>query len=594
MGTFFWPTNSTPERTSRALQAVGAQPSPLNYDAWKYYLQPHPDQVFVSNFLRTIKEGTCIGYRGPRTTFLQPRRTRDDNERNIILQEYLAERDAGRMCGPFTDPPTGGPFTFVRESPTFCIDKPGSSEKRRIDHLSYPPNNSVNSHIDKNDFPVNFANYDSVKDLLCNADPRQRGSKWDIRHAFRNQLVNPSDWPLLVSYCAGYWFSPYMTFGGSSFPGIFERPSKATEWIIEYWTDVLIRAILDDFLGLHSLPDDFDDMDAHVAREWRDVYQILLNLGWPIHPRKLVVNVSELVFLGVLWNIADQTMGLPQDKQDKYQLAVAGLLDASNNVTTIPTMRSILGKLVFTASIVPVGRSRLFHLFKCLRGAESAARRIYGQRKRYPGKFNLVFLTQAALDDVRWWLAVLDNPPVQRLILREHDVYDPKYIVTTDACNDGIGGYWYGSYFSVPLSYEGTLKHITFKELLALLFATLLWGTSWSGSCILWRTDCEAHVRGLFKIRTQAPELLPLHDMLDLLAYNNHFIFSSTHLPGVENGLADKLSRHDCSEAIHLKMQRCRTITNLPPNVSCWLQLNDFTILSRNPLSNSIEQESSN
>ena len=82
--------------------------------------------------------------------------------------------------------------------------------------------------------------------------------------------------------------------------------------------------------------------------------------------------------------------------------------------------------------------------------------------------------------------------------------------------------------------------HSTKAELLAVLMAACLWGECWRGQRILWRTDCVCHGNGLFKLRSKAPELLPIQNEIDFLQVKHGFAFSSEHIAGQENILAEE------------------------------------------------------
>ena len=142
--------------------------------------------------------------------------------------------------------------------------------------------------------------------------------------------------------------------------------------------------------------------------------------------------------------------------------------------------------------------------------------------------------------------------PAHFVILRN---LSPSYItttphVTTDASGWGIGGFVYYPeddthyYFSIRWRYglENRL-HSTYGELYALVVCAALWDRVWSRHHIRWSTDCIAHVTGLYKIRTQAPELLPLHDYLDLRQARGQYVYAAKHLAGSKNVIADNLSR---------------------------------------------------
>ena len=199
--------------------------------------------------------------------------------------------------------------------------------------------------------------------------------------------------------------------------------------------------------------------------------------------------------------------------------------------------------------------------------------------KRFPGNLNRVYLSQAALDDLRWFEAILPTFPSRLLIRRK---LDPSCLhnvaqITTDASGWGVGGYLECpgqtvQFFSIPYSRFGYGCHSTYGELLALTVAVALWDHLWRCDHVIWNTDCESHVYGLYKIRTSAPDLLPLHDFLDQRAVAGAYMYAPLHISGTSNSIADALSRNVIE--VDPTWIRCHpTIELLPTNFGIKLAL---------------------
>jgi len=74
-------------------------------------------------------------------------------------------------------------------------------------------------------------------------------SKLDIKAAFQNIPVNPSDWELLGMKWQGlYFFDMVLPFGLGSAPFLFDQFYSALEWIIQKKLHIpKVIHILDDF-----------------------------------------------------------------------------------------------------------------------------------------------------------------------------------------------------------------------------------------------------------------------------------------------------------------------------------------------------------
>ena len=83
-------------------------------------------------------------------------------------------------------------------------------------------------------------------------------SKLDIKSAFRNVLVHPSDWELLgTKWERLYFFNMVLPFGVRSAPILFNEFSSALEWIIRNKIHISkVIFILDDFSMPHFAPFD--------------------------------------------------------------------------------------------------------------------------------------------------------------------------------------------------------------------------------------------------------------------------------------------------------------------------------------------------
>ena len=81
-------------------------------------------------------------------------------------------------------------------------------------------------------------------------------SKQDIKAAFQDILVHPSDWELLEMKWQGlYFFDMVLPFVLHSAPFLFDQFSLALEWIIQNKLHIpKVIHILDDFFIVGALP----------------------------------------------------------------------------------------------------------------------------------------------------------------------------------------------------------------------------------------------------------------------------------------------------------------------------------------------------
>ena len=73
--------------------------------------------------------------------------------------------------------------------------------------------------------------------------------------------------------------------------------------------------------------------------------------------------------------------------------------------------------------------------------------------------------------------------------------------------------------------------------------AAHIWGNEWAGKRITFHSDNQAVVGALNKCRSPSLAINALIRKLAVIACKVSFAFNAVHVPGVENGIADALSR---------------------------------------------------
>ena len=152
--------------------------------------------------------------------------------KSIIDKNMLKEVTLGHTAGPFHIPP----FSNLQVYPIGVIPKKHSSGWRTIFHLSYPKHRptSVNAYIPPESYSLQYIKVDHTIAILQDLGPGCSMSKLDIKSAFCNVPVNPSDWELLGMKWEGlYFFNMVLPFGLRWAPFLFDEFSSAVEWIIQ-------------------------------------------------------------------------------------------------------------------------------------------------------------------------------------------------------------------------------------------------------------------------------------------------------------------------------------------------------------------------
>jgi len=115
--------------------------------------------------------------------------------------------------------------------------------------------------------------------------------------------------------------------------------------------------------------------------------------------------------------------------------------------------------------------------------------------------------------------------------------------VTSDAAGViGFGAYSRGQWFYGAWSMVQAKQSIAYQEFFPVVIATHLWRPLWARKHVLFRSDNEAVVAILMTMTSKVPALMHLCDLL-LSAARWGFTFTAAHVSGVENKIADAISR---------------------------------------------------
>jgi hypothetical protein len=110
-----------------------------------------------------------------------------------VESKLLKELNMGRISKPHLHKP----FQDFVCSPLGLVPKKTPGEFRIIHDLSFPKDNSVNSHTPTENSTVQYESIENIIHLLQQFGPRALMAKMDIEDDFRNIPVHPSDYHLL-------------------------------------------------------------------------------------------------------------------------------------------------------------------------------------------------------------------------------------------------------------------------------------------------------------------------------------------------------------------------------------------------------------
>ena len=517
--------------------------SPLKVDQFCRELSHHPNPQLVSSVLDGIRHGFKLGF-----SHHQPLRSARRNKPSAyahpaVIDEYLAnEVSLGRVAGPFTSPP----FPFLHVSSFGVIPKKGQPGKwRLIVDLSSPGGASVNDGINPDEFTLHYISVDQIIRMVSQFGRGALMAKFDVEAAYRNIAVHPSDRYLLgLQWRNQFYIDLALPFGLRSAPHIFNSLAEIVEWILvhNYQIPDLLH-YLDDFITAGP-PD-----SSQCALNLRTALRVCESLGLPLHPGKCIGPSPVMTVLGIELDSVAQVARLPDDKL----LALRDLVHSwlPRKWCTRRDLESLIGHLHHAAKVVWPGRTflrRMIDLLCCFR------------TKDHPIRLNREFHL-----DLQWWVHLLDQWHGVSFWLFPGLAPAADIEVASDAAGSfGFGAYFQGFWFSGQWAPPQLSQSIAYKELFPVVVAAHVWGSQWSRKHVLFRSDNEAVVHMLNSRTSKTPSLMRLLRSLLLSAARYSFSFSSRHVPGVNNLIADALSRFHWQDFRRLAPEAQPVPTSIP------------------------------
>ena len=192
----------------------------------------------------------------------------------------------------------------------------------------------------------------------------------------------------------------------------------------------------------------------------------------------------------------------------------------------------LAGKLQFVSQCVKPGRlfiSRILDFLRDFNGLKPRAK---------------LAIPQEVRKDLFWWARFMEQYNGVSCV-PESDWSQPDLVFATDACPVGGGGVCGDQYFHVafPEPVVNAAGHINSLELLTIVLALKLWGSSLVGKKVLIFCDNSASVLALNSGKVQDPFMRQcLREIVYLCAIFQCEI-NAVHIAGVDNRLPDLLSR---------------------------------------------------
>ena len=497
--------------------------------------------------MKYVVDGITYGFRiGCDTGSLQSakRNMLSAGQHPEIIDKYLMEEcEKGRVAGPFTADQVQG----IHISRFGVIPKKSQPGKwRLIVDLSHPKGSSVNDLIDPSVCSLTYVSVDEAANRVLQLGPGALMAKVDIQSAYRMVPVHPEDrWMLGMVWRGSVYIDTVLPFGLRSAPKIFTALADSLEWILGSRGVNHSLHYLDDFLFLGKPECNQCETALNKA------LSTFAELGVPIAPEKVKGPLTELEFLGIVLDSVEREIRLPFEKLVRLKLLVKQW--ASRRACTKRELLSLIGHLSHACKVIKPGRPFLRRLIEL----STKAKELHHHLR----------LNVSIRSDLMWWTYFLENwngvGLMSSLAKRPAEV-----TVTSDASGSwGCGAFCNKEWFSLQWGECWKELHITIKELLPVVIASILWGKTWTGKHILFRCDNAAVVAIVNSGRSKHPIAMHYTRLIYLLGAVFNFSFQSSHIAGKDNTAADAISRNNYAFFLQLTPEAYSEPTIIPTPV---------------------------
>jgi hypothetical protein len=328
--------------------------------------------------------------------------------------------------------------------------------------------------------------------------------------------------------------------GGSGSGPIFILVNSLVAWIAKVVKEIEDLIYVDDSFGV----DEDDNLVLYVPYSERypnqqtRLLKLWDELGIP-HKQKKQVFGHQLVILGIEVDVDNLTFTLPSEAKEQLSKELEEWSKKGVR-KKVKEWQQLAGWINWAFNIYPLLRPTLNNIYDKIRGKDQDAR---------------VWSNKTIRDDLSWAKGRVDVSSDVRLLKScTWEINAATCVAKTGTCPKGLA-FWYSRLdlgFMAPTPCETPATQITFYEALAvLLVLENAWSRFLPGSKIVIYTDNFTTV-AMFNSLWSLPEYnCILKASVDILIETD-FSLRVLHIAGLNNSIADALSRADIMRALHV------------------------------------------
>ena len=306
------------------------------------------------------------------------------------------------------------------------------------------------------------------------------------------------------------------------------------------------------------------DTEGQARREVQVVIAVLRLYGFKVNDKKCVVTPTHIItFLGFDVDSARMMLKVTEEKRKNILAEVRSVI-RKGKVKSLKELARIIGLCI---SIRPVVKEASLYLYQMQKWRDALLGPVSSTTSRWQmrGRWNRSLEVQEArvpqevMMEMKWWEERLVRGPVEISFTRQ----DSSFMVTSDASEWGWGatlhkkmkGQWELMATASEPWGKMAASSISPLELQAGVNAISLWRKMVERAertRVRWRSDNMSVVCGVRAWRTMRPEMHSRLCVLHRLVQEMKVELEMEHIPGVENGEADQLSRRGLMRAVGL------------------------------------------
>ena len=399
----------------------------------------------------------------------------------------------------------------------FCIQKKGSSSMRPILNMKV-----LSPFIDSPHFKMEGIK--ATKDLL-------RKNDWlcriDLKDAYLHVKLHKQDRKYVQYRHQGRVYQwRVLPFGYRDAPRFFQKLITDALANLRHKSALRFVIYLDDILVLA-------EEEGKCAASRDQLLQRLVNLGFAINLQKSsLAPTRTITFLGINIDTTNLVLSLPVEKLRSCRRLINKTLKrvSRGNKTSLLELQSLTGTLQSTSECMTQHRLRMNALFEDLNKARTSAEA-------------QVTLSPEAVENLEWWRDNIAQWNGKAILTPSVD-----HEIAVDASDLGIGAVCLGSSERNDLTAHKFLppsEHINCRELMAAEFGFKAFASqlAWTNCSVRVKTDNFVAAAYLNRMGGRIPYLCRVTERIHQFAFDRRITLSAEWIPGVDNKLADRLSR---------------------------------------------------